>query len=299
MIPSPSKLPLLHVARLETTTRLAELHDEHSVEGGDDQCTSWFDADRDLAIIEYYCATKAEAEHRLQAVTAFLAPNRNDDSLTGFVRELPVEDWAETWKKFFHAEKISERIWIKPSWETCAAGPGDIIVEIDPGMSFGTGQHGTTRGCLQLMDRLSVTHPGATLADIGCGSGILTIAAAKLGYRNLVALDNDPNAVRIAHENAVLNGVADRIRFMTGDLAEAGLDGTCDIVVANILAMVLITHAHTLVGYLSPSPDARLILSGILNPQAADVRSAYEAQNMSLVEALQLGEWTTLYMKKL
>jgi len=295
---SKPDFPLLYVARLETTSRLAELYDDYSIEGGDDQCTAWFDADRDLAIIEYYCATKAEATHRLEAMTAFLSPHKGLDSLTCLTRELPVEDWAETWKKFFHTEKVSDRIWIKPSWETCPAPPGDIVIEIDPGMSFGTGQHGTTRGCLEMIDQLTGSHPGATFADLGCGSGILTIAAAKLGYTRLIALDNDPLAVRIAKENAELNGVADQIRFMTGDVAEAGLDGACDIVVANILAPVLIANARVLASFLAPTPHARIILSGILNPQAADVQAAFEAQNMAVEECIQRGEWTTLCMKK-
>ncbi|MEI8352631.1 MAG: 50S ribosomal protein L11 methyltransferase, partial [bacterium] len=213
--PSPS-LPFLYTARLETTGRLADLYDAHCLEGGDEDCTSWFDADRDLAIIEYFNTARSEAEHRLAAMIAFLEPLRNGDPLTGSVRELPAEDWAEAWKKFFHTEKVSDRIWIKPSWEPCQAGPGEIIVELDPGMSFGTGQHGTTRGCLEMIDNLKGFPRDATFADLGCGSGILTIAAAKLGYTRLIALDNDPLAVRIARENAQLNGVANQIRFMTG-----------------------------------------------------------------------------------
>jgi len=295
---SKPDFPLLYVARLETTSRLAALYDDHSVEGGDDQCTAWFDADRDLAILEYFCATKAEATHRLEAMTAFLAPCKGPDILTRTIRELPVEDWAEAWKKFFHTEKVSDRIWIKPSWETCSAPPGDIVVEIDPGMSFGTGQHGTTRGCLEMIDQLTGTHCRATFADLGCGSGILSIAAAKLGYTRLIALDNDPLAIRIAKENAELNGVADQIRFMTGDVAEAGLEEVCDLVVANILAPVLITNAKVLTTFLGPFPHARIILSGILNPQAADVQVAFERQGLSLVESIHRGEWTTLCMKK-
>ena len=296
---SKPSFPLLYVARLETSGRLAELYDDYSVEGGDDQCTAWFDADRDLAIIEYFCATRAEASHRLDAMTAFLQAHKGQDPLTCSIRELPVEDWAEAWKKFFHTEKVSDRIWIKPSWEPCPAPPGDIVVEIDPGMSFGTGQHGTTCGCLEMIDQLAGTHPSATFADLGCGSGILTIAAAKLGYTRLTALDNDPLAVRIARENAELNGVADQIRFMTGDVAEAGLEGSCDIVVANILAPVLIANAPVLVSFLAPEPRSRIILSGILNPQAADVQAAFEAQHMEVEACIQRGEWTTLSMKQI
>ncbi len=296
MAPSPhshNSRPPLFTARLETTGRVAELYDDYSLEGGDDQCTSWFDADRDVAIIEYFCATESEANHRCQAMSAFLKPHLQGDPLSATVRELPTEDWAEAWKKFFHAEKVSDRIWIKPSWESCQAAPGEFIVELDPGMSFGTGQHGTTRGCLQIMDRLART-PGLSLADIGCGSGILAIAAARLGFRNLVAIDNDPDAVRIARENAGLNGVADQIRFMAADLSATGLSRSHDVVVANILAPVLIDHVDILMGILCPSPRARLVLSGILNPQAAEVCTAFEARGMTVTESIQLGEWTSL-----
>jgi len=291
-------LPLLYVAHVETTTRLADLYSEYCIAEADDDCTAWFDADRDLAILEYFSPGRAETEHRLAAMEAFLQPHRAGDSWVASVRELPAQDWAESWKKFFHVEKVSDRVWIKPSWEPCFPAPGDIVVEIDPGMSFGTGQHGTTRGCLVIMDRLIAATPGLRLADIGCGSGILAIAAAKLGYTSLTALDNDPDAVRIATENATLNGVADRIRFMTGDLSSLGLDGTCDVVVANILAGVLATHAATLVRYLSPATGNRMVLSGILNPQAAEVLAAYEAQGMTLIESLQLGEWSTLLLRQ-
>ncbi|MEI8121918.1 MAG: 50S ribosomal protein L11 methyltransferase [bacterium] len=292
-------LPVLHVARIETTSRLAELYDDQCVEGGDDQCTSWFDVDTNLAVLEYYCATRAEAEHRYSAMTAFLEPHRNGELLAGHVRDMPSEDWSETWKKFFHSMKVSDRIWIKPSWETCAAEASDIIVEIDPGMSFGTGQHGTTRGCLQMIDHLAGQGTCLRLADIGCGSGILAIAAAKLGYRDLVALDHDPDAVRIARENAELNHVSGRIRFMTGDCEACGLTGTHDIVVANILATVLIAHAPVLTGILAHGPEARMILSGILNPQAVDVQAAYETLGLVLSTSLELGEWTTLCLKRL
>lgn len=298
MITPSHTLPFLYTARLETTSRLADLYDDYCLEGGDEDCTSWFDADRDLAVIEYYSTARSEAEHRLAAITAFLEPLRNGDPLTGTVRELPAEDWSKAWKKYFHAEKVSSRIWIKPSWETCQAGPGEIIVELDPGMSFGTGQHGTTRGCLQMLDHLAAPDKALRMADIGCGSGILAIAAAKLGYREIVALDNDPDAVRIATGNAGLNGVAGQIRFLSGDCSDPGLCGSHDIVVANILATVLITHAAELAGILSSSPCARLVLSGILNPQAESVKAAYAELGFEDETCLQLGDWTTLCLKR-
>ena len=236
---------LLYAARIETCERVADLFDEYSVNEADDQCTAWYDADRDAAVIEYFCPSRAEAEHRLAVMRAFIEARAPGDPWTGTVRELPVENWAEAWKKFFHTEKVSDRIWIKPSWEPCAAGLGDIVVEIDPGMSFGTGQHGTTRGCLKIMDTLAGQHPGLTLADVGCGSGILAIAAAKLGYTGILATDCDPDAVRIARENASLNHVENRIVFSVSTLGETPLLARFDVVVANILATVLIAQVLT------------------------------------------------------
>lgn len=291
------KPSLLFVARLETTSRLADLYEAYCLEGGDEECTAWLDSDRDLAILEYFCASRPEAEHRCAAMSAVLEQHRDQDPLTAAVRELPAEDWSESWKKFFHTEQVSPRIWIKPTWETCDAGPGEVVVELDPGMSFGTGQHGTTKGCLQALDRLACGDAPLRLADIGCGSGILAIAAARLGYRDIVAVDNDPDAVRIAQENATLNGVAAKIRFMTGDCAALGLHHGHDIVVANILAHVLIAHATELAALLAPSPAARLVLSGILNPQAESVRQAYTRLGFAVDTEVQLGEWTTICLK--
>ena len=289
---------LLYAARIETCERVADLFDDYSVNEADDQCTAWYDADRDAAILEYFCPSRAEAEARLAAMRAFLEARAPGETWTGTVRELPVENWAEAWKKFFHVEKVSDRIWIKPSWEPCSPGPDDVVLEIDPGMSFGTGQHGTTRGCLQLMDTLSRQHPGLTLADIGCGSGILAIAAAKLGYTGILATDCDPDAVRIARENATLNHVQDRIVFSVSALGEEPWSTRFDIVVANILATLLIAQVRSLLECLSTAPTAHLVLSGILNSQADGVLEVFVAQGLVLSTRIELGEWTTLCLRR-
>jgi ribosomal protein L11 methyltransferase len=319
--PIRDRRPPLFAARVKTSQRVADLFDDEAVAESDDQHTVWYDADRDLAVIEYFHASRAEAENRLAALHAFVQRHAPAAAWESAIRELPAEDWAETWKKFFHAEKVSDRVWVKPSWESCPAAPGDVVVEIDPGMSFGTGQHGTTRGCLQMLDRFAIGRDGArpsgirdksspsrlegrppcrpscsTLADIGCGSGILAIAAAKLGYEGILAVDNDPVAVRVARENAALNGVADRISFQTGALGEAPISGRYDVVVANILATVLTAQAGVLSRLLAPAATARLIVSGILNTQADEVVAAYATQGLTPVNRLDIGEWTTFCM---
>lgn len=305
---SPLK-PSLCVARVETSTAVAEFVDESAVLEADDACTVWIDADRDFARIEYFCATEGEARHRLEALEAVVRGHFPSAPWSASATPLPYENWAETWKRFFHAEQVSPRLWIKPSWETCSPAPGEWVIAIDPGMSFGTGQHGTTRGCLRIMDAIAGNRPGLSLLDVGCGSGILAIAAARLGFNGITAVDNDPDAVRIARENAALNGVAHAIRFSIGDLSAAD-DPTpahsrsapaslpvADVVVANILASVLTAHAATLSSRVAATPSAALVLSGILNPQANGVISAFTAEGFELRQSLELGEWTTLWMQ--
>ena len=239
------------------------------------------------------------------------------------VATLPEQDWAESWKRFFRVQRVSERIVIRPTWEPYEAQPGDCVVDLDPGMSFGTGNHGTTQACLVFLDQLAVADPGRSVLDMGCGSGILAIAARKLGFAEVAAFDNDPDAVAIARENAADNGVG--VVFEVCDLAQNTRQA--DIVVANILAPVLIEHAEGIAAAVNsislgrltdvPSsagstraqrssalpvlPSARggpglldpgaLILSGILDTQYAAVRAAYEAQGFAEVRSLLIGEW--------
>jgi ribosomal protein L11 methyltransferase len=290
--------PTLYVARVETTSAVADFIDEAAVLDTDDQCTIWYDADRDLARIEYFCPSESEAQHRLSAMQTLVKSQFPNAAWTATTAPLPVENWAEAWKRFFHTEKVSDRIWIKPSWEPCSPAPGDIVLEIDPGMSFGTGQHGTTRGCLCFMDTIAMTNPSLRLIDVGCGSGILSIAAVRLGFSGVTALDNDPESIRVARENADLNGVTTAINFGVADLATLQDSQPFDVVVANILAVVLIQYASILSHLVAKNPSASLILSGILNPQADDVIAAFVAQGFELHDSLVLGEWTSLWMKR-
>lgn len=298
--PSPEygRPALLYAARVTTSERMAALFDDDGIASADDQYAAWFDADRDAAVIEYFCATRAEAEQRLTMLQTFIRAHDTDAPCEGDVRELPAENWADSWKRFFHTEKVSDRIWIKPSWEPCAPAPGEVVVELDPGMSFGTGQHGTTRGCLQLLDTLARGPAPLSLVDIGCGSGILAIAAARLGYRDILALDNDPVAVRIATGNARHNGVADGIAFQVAALGTIPLPRRFDVVVANILAEVLIAHAGVLAQAVSPVAPARLVLSGILASQADDVIAAFAPLAFRPVAHLPREEWITLCLAR-
>jgi ribosomal protein L11 methyltransferase len=144
------------------------------------------------------------------------------------------EDWAETWKRGLRPRRLTPRLWVTPSWELAGAGPGEIVVVVDPGMAFGTAEHGTTRGVLRLLDRVLI--PGDRVLDVGSGSAILAVAAALLGAREVVAVEADPVAAEYAHENIERNGVRDRVRWIEA-WADSGMlrdFSPVDGIVANI-----------------------------------------------------------------
>jgi len=250
----------------------------------------WLSADRDCARIDIFYDDRSAAVRKRHSLRSTL-PRQTYVAL----RTLRQEDWAETWKRHFHTQQVSARIWVRPSWEPAPAGRGRVVIVMDPGLSFGTGQHPTTRGCLRLIDRLGPQgRSKAALLDLGCGSGILAIAAAKLGFRRVAAWDNDPDAVRIARQNCTRNRVGQRVRCAVADLAAASLRRPYDVVVANILSGVLIRHARTVAGLVSGRNRGKLILSGILNRQYPAVRKAYAQLGFEEEQAVRLGAWTSV-----
>jgi len=200
---------------------------------------------------------------------------------------LPEQDWAESWKRFFRVQRVSERIVIRPTWEPYEPKPGDCVVDLDPGMSFGTGNHATTQACLAFLDQLAAADAHRSVLDMGCGSGILAIAARKLGFVEVAAFDNDPDAVAIARDNAADNSVG--VVFEVCDLAHNTRQA--DVVVANILAPVLIEHAAVIAAAVKPGGQGALIISGILDTQYASVRTAFEAHGFVEERSLLIGEW--------
>ncbi|MCG2659251.1 MAG: 50S ribosomal protein L11 methyltransferase [Kiritimatiellae bacterium] len=242
------------------------------------------------ATLEIFCATRAEAESRLGTLRA-LVPRMQFGAAT--IKPVARQDWAESWKRFFHTQRVSERIVVKPSWESVEARPAECIVEIDPGLSFGTGLHGTTRACLRFLDNWQRRQPQASVLDMGCGTGILAIAAAKLGFPRVRAMDNDPAAVRVARANAVCNAVADRMECIQADAAEFKADRAYDLVLANLLAGMLIQWADRITVAVSQTPGSGLVLSGILEEQYEAVRSAYATRGFDEQESLILEGWKT------
>jgi ribosomal protein L11 methyltransferase len=213
-------------------------------------------------------------------------------------RELAEEDWANAWKDHYHPFRVGRRLYIRPSWDTGDEGepsrPGDITLVLDPGMAFGTGLHPTTQGCLQAIEKLAT--PGASVLDVGTGSGILAIAAAQLGATSVAAFDVDELAVRATEANAAENGVSDRIQVWQGELdsvRERGIGPTFDLVLANILAPVIVRllKENGLLGYVAPT--GHLVLSGIILEQGPDVVRAIEEAGGRVIETQVLGDWVT------
>lgn len=154
-----------------------------------------------------------------------------------FLDEVRDEDWEESWKKYYHTFKVGERIVIKPSWEEYEPEKDEIVVEIDPGMAFGTGIHASTRFCLRFLDKY--VQGGEKIVDAGCGSGILSIAAVKLGAESVYAMDIDDVAVKVARENVKINSLEDKIQVDEGDIVEKIASMEVDMVLANITAEVI------------------------------------------------------------
>jgi len=201
------------------------------------------------------------------------------------------EDWAESWKRHFKPIAIGSALLIKPSWSRRRPGRGQAVVILDPGLSFGTGQHPTTRFCLEQLAAARIADACQALLDIGTGSGILAIAAAKLGYTPISAFDSDADAVRIATANARINGVHRRIQFRCQDLAEfaARKDGRFTVVCANLIFDVLLAGRKRILKCLAPG--GRLVLAGILHSQFSEVRRAYASEGLKLGAHCWEGQW--------
>lgn len=202
------------------------------------------------------------------------------------------EDWSENWKKYYKPFRIGSHLVVKPTWEPYEAQPGDQMIELDPGMAFGTGTHETTHMCMQLLEKH--LRPGMRVMDVGTGSGILAIAAARLGASDVLAIDIDPNAVKVAKENVALNGVESRVRVVEGDLCKSEAI-PCDLAVANIVADAICMLAGPLTRHLQKG--RLLVCSGIIREREQDVRDAAAQAGYTLFDRVEMGEWVALALK--
>jgi ribosomal protein L11 methyltransferase len=261
-------------------------------------------------VLRTYLANDANGEEKRQRVAEglwALSMIRPVGELQ--VRAVADEDWANAWKQHYTVMQVGERTVIVPSWLEHAPKPGEIVLRLDPGMAFGTGTHPTTQLCVALLERY--VKPGALALDLGCGSGVLAIAAARLGAAQVLALDTDPIAVSATRENVARNGVDGIVRGELGSLG-AGValghwlgwedqdqtqqvdaaSGTFDLIVANIIAKVLAALAADLAGALAAG--GVLISSGIIADREAEVQAAFASAGLKLAERRQDGEWIAL-----
>lgn len=212
-------------------------------------------------------------------------------------RVLAEHEWRDSYKAHFHAWQFGRLHWV-PVWEreTFRLPAGDAVLWLDPGLAFGTGNHETTRLCVErLVERAARTKAMGRVVDAGCGSGILALSAAKLGYRNVVGFDNDLEAVRVSEENAALNELSNEVRFAVGDLVTGLVGVQADVVLANILANVLIAFARELTA--AVAPGGSLVLSGILTQECEQVRAAFAAVAPDWPQdSRAMGEWSDVVL---
>jgi ribosomal protein L11 methyltransferase len=198
-------------------------------------------------------------------------------------------DWADAWKEHFHPLRVGQHIVVKPTWREVAATSRDIVIEIDPGMAFGTGLHPTTQMCLMMLEEQ--VRAGMRVLDLGTGSGILALAAVKLGADAVFALDTDPIAVDAARENIQRSGLADKITVAQGSLDQ--VTGVYDLVVVNILARVIMALAQEGLAQ-CVRPGGKWITAGIIESQVREVTAALEAASLEVTAQRQISDWVTL-----
>lgn len=288
-----------------------------------------------FATVTLYCTDDEDGRERAKLVKNIVAcdggASQGGKSQLGDVAGLTVtlrddSEWKDAWKEYYHAARVSERFIVKPSWEKISSGLNDIpvapglvgfaqykkqdceepgelfVIEIDPGMAFGTGTHETTSLSLRLMEKY--VKPGDKVLDVGTGSGILAIAAAKLGAEDVLGIDIDEDAVRVANENInnnlqvgtipnekIASGTVPSAKAVVGDLTE-GIDFTADVVVANLLADLVMKLTSSVAKHMAD--DAIYITSGILIEKQKQVAECLTENNFTIVEILEDGEWCAI-----
>lgn len=251
-------------------------------DGGDFILSSFRDVEKPLTEMRVFTEsadeeTVADVKRRLEEALSIVGAGECPMS----VEDIPDEDWKLAYRRHFKTELVSPRILVQPEWEDLA------VIRFDPGMAFGTGKHETTKACLQYIDECA--KGGGTFLDMGCGSGILSIAAAKLGYEDVTAFDVDQEAVDATKENSAKNGV--RVvcfRYALGSAVKKTLP-KADLVAANILGPLLIRFADEICA----SVSKKIIISGILTELYPEVLAAFEARSLREVSRKTIGEWTT------
>lgn len=207
-------------------------------------------------------------------------------------RHVDDEDWKYKWKDYFKPCRITERITVKPTWENYDAGEGELVIEIDPGMAFGTGTHETTSLCMRLMEKyIGENAEEKKILDVGCGSGILSIGAALLGCREVLGTEIDDDAVRVAEENAASNNVSGIVRIVKGDLVE-GIEFKADVIVANLMVDLVVRLCESAMQHLNSG--GVFISSGILVEKEKYAAEMIENAGFKILEIQEDGEWCAI-----
>ena len=258
-------------------------------------------ASREYEELKAYLADDTEVEGKLDALRGYIRSLSElfpDTKRPTFTTSTIVDpDWAERWKKYFKPLRISKNIVVKPTWERYNPESGDIIVDIDPGMAFGTGQHASTRLCINAIEDIILKdkpYHGWNVLDVGTGTGILAICCIKLGAEHVTAIDVDPQAVDIAGKNVIINGVADKIDIMNREATM--VRSAFNLIVANLTAPTLINLQEQLSSMIEPG--GYLVASGITDMYINQIEKVFKADDIAIYERLAEKEWVCFVFKK-
>lgn len=253
----------------------------------------WEPANRKKLSITQYFTTKTLVKKYNTALSKLLR-NANVVHSTPLVSTIKNEDWALSWRRFFRVTRAGKKIVIVPSWETFSPKKADVPIYLDPGMSFGTGLHPTTKMCIRMIEELAESGAKGSFLDIGCGSGILSIAAAKLGFSPVHGIDNDPLAVSASCSNTKHNHV--RCRFSRTDVLKLSRKNRFNIVTANMLAQELERNAPAIVSAVHRSKNSKLILAGMLSSQFDETMALFQKLGFGPTSTLTLKGWKSAFL---
>ena len=261
---------------------------------------------REIAHIDLIDEDLLKKDRTHAVIHVYLEPQDNPDEALAFLSErlnaagIPfatdtaacrTEDWINNWRKYFHPIEVGKTLLIQPSWEDPADPHGRTVLHLEPGLAFGTGTHETTRLCMEMLE--DFVKPGAQVLDVGCGSGILSVAALLLGATTAVGVDIDPLAVKTAAENAQRNGVGERFTAICGSLTE-GVEGVYDVVVANIVADIVMDLTKDVGRFLKPG--GVYLMSGIIDAREQDVLHALSGR-YEVIRRAEARGWVALAAK--
>jgi ribosomal protein L11 methyltransferase len=271
--------------------------------------TSWVPASGERAEISLFMPARRGTEKILRSVRAFRDILGELGLAPGPIRVrrkiIQVKDWARAWRNSFEPVQISPSLVVKPTWAKWPAREGQVVIEIDPTLAFGTGHHPTTAFCLRMVDRSRARHKASvreplSMLDCGCGTGILTIAAVRLGYTQVIGFDFDRQAVRVARANAKLNHTDSKMNIVRSTLEDFSLKrelySKFNLVTANLAAEILMRNASSLVRFVRPG--GTLALAGVLDRDAHQVMTVFRRLGWRTVARESAGGWTSWAMRR-